>query len=408
MREKKKWSRWYAVIKWIVKTCYPKIEVVGQENLPDEPVIVVGNHCQMNGPIAGELYMPGYHYIWCAGEMMHFKEVPGYAFQDFWSQKPKWTHPFYRLLSYIITPLSVCVFNNAHTIGVYHDTRILSTFKNTVKRLQEGASVVVFPEHDVKHNNIIYDFQDKFIDIAKLYYKKTGKELAFVPLYIAPKQKKMYFGKAVRFCAAEPMDAERSRICRYLMDAITTIAQNLPEHKVVPYKNIPRKDYPSNIPETVKNMEIRRFQPADAADTARLIAETLTVTNGKDYSEAYLQKIIAAYSAKALIMQAERSHMYVACDGGKIVGCGAAARYEERPDESILLSIFVQPAYQGKGIGRSIMEALEQDEYCLQSKRIELHASITAVEFYKKLGYACKDGNAQLDDRLLYKLEKFR
>ncbi len=86
------------------------------------------------------------------------KDVPEYAFRDFWSQKPKWTHPFYKLLSYIIAPLSACVFTNARTIGVYHDTRILSTFKNTVKKLQEGKSVVIFPEHDTKHNHIIYDF----------------------------------------------------------------------------------------------------------------------------------------------------------------------------------------------------------------------------------------------------------
>lgn len=100
----------------------------------------------------------------------------------------------------------------------------------------------------MKHNHIVYDFQYKFIDIAKFYYKKTGKELAFVPMYIAPKLKKICLGKPVRFCAAEPMDAERSRICTYLMDEITAIAEALPEHTVVPYRNIPKKDYPSNIP----------------------------------------------------------------------------------------------------------------------------------------------------------------
>ena len=248
MQEKKKWSRLYVIVRWAVKICYPKLEVVGQEHLPDEPVIVVGNHCQMNGPIAGELYMPGRHYIWCAGEMMHRKDVPAYAFHDFWSQKPKWTHPFYKLLSHIIAPLSACVFNNAHTIAVYHDNRIVSTFKNTVKQLQEGASVVIFPEHDKTYNHIIYDFQDKFIDIAKLYYKRTGKELCFVPLYIAPKLKKMYFGKPTRFCSAEPMETERSRIRKYLMEEITEIAQGLPKHTVVPYRNIPKKNYPSNLP----------------------------------------------------------------------------------------------------------------------------------------------------------------
>lgn len=249
----KKTSFLFKIIKGTVKLFYPKITVEGAENLPDEPVIVVGNHCQMNGPIVGELYMPGNHYIWCAGEMMQLKEVPDYAFQDFWSQKPKWTHPFYKLLSHIIAPLSVCVFNNAHTIGVYHDARILSTFKVTVKRLREGASVVIFPEHDVTYNNIIYEFQDKFIDIAKIYYKTTGKELAFVPLYIAPKLRKMYLGNPIRFNAANSIAAERSRICTYLMEEITEIARSLPEHTVVPYKNIPKRDYPSNTPSLSSN-----------------------------------------------------------------------------------------------------------------------------------------------------------
>ena len=244
--EEKKTSVLFKIIKGCVKLFYPRMQVEGAGNLPDEPVVFVGNHCQMNGPIVGELYVPGAPYIWCAGEMMHLKDVPAYAFGDFWSQKPKWMHPFYKLLSHIIAPLSVCIFNNARTIGVYHDTRILSTFKNTVKLLQEGRSVVIFPEHDVERNQIIYDFQDKFIDIARLYYKKTGKELAFVPMYIAPKLKKLCLGKPVRFCAAEPMDAERSRICKYLMEEITAVAEALPEHTVVPYRNIPKKDYPSN------------------------------------------------------------------------------------------------------------------------------------------------------------------
>lgn len=247
----KKTSALFRFIKWCVKVFYPKIQVEGVDNLPCEPVIIVGNHCQMNGPIVGELYVPGEPYIWCAGEMMHAKDVPEYAFRDFWSLKPKWTHPFYKLLSYIIAPLSACVFNNARTIGVYHDSRILSTFKNTVKKLQEGKSVVIFPEHAVKHNHIVYDFQDKFIDIAKLYYKKTGRELAFVPMYIVPKLKKLCLGKPVRFRAAEPMDAERSRICGYLMNEITAIAESLPEHTVIPYRSVSRKDHPSNIQKEV-------------------------------------------------------------------------------------------------------------------------------------------------------------
>ena len=246
---KKKTSLLYKIIKSLVRMFYPKTEVVGVDKLPDEPVIIVGNHAQMHGPIACELYFPGKHYIWCAGQMMHLKEVPQYAFQDFWSRKPRWCRWFYKLLSYLIAPFSVCVFNNAGTIPVYHDIRLRTTFKMSMDKLQDGASMIIFPEHDEPYNNILYDFQDKFIDVAKLYYKRTGKEIAFVPLYIAPMLKRMYLGKPVRFCAANPMDEERKRICKYLMEEITDLAVSLPEHTVVPYNNVSKKQYLSNIPE---------------------------------------------------------------------------------------------------------------------------------------------------------------
>ena len=244
--EERKISPVYKAIKATVKAFYPKFQVVGTENLPDEPVVFVGNHSQMNGPIACELYTPGEHYIWCAGEMMNKKEVPAYAYRDFWSGKPKATRWFYKLLSHIIAPLSQLIFTNANTIGVYHDTRIISTFKKTVQALQDGANVVIFPEHYVPRNNIIYEFQDRFIDVAKLYYKRTGKELAFVPMYLAPKLKTMYLGKPIRFRPDAPMEEECGRICEYLMEQVTSIAQALPEHTVVPYPNIPKKDYPTN------------------------------------------------------------------------------------------------------------------------------------------------------------------
>jgi len=249
--EEKKTSLLFRVIKWLARVFYIKYEVEGLENLPDEPCIVVGNHTQMHGPLASELYFPGHSYTWCAGQMMNLKEVPEYAFADFWSQKPKYTHPVYKLLSYLIAPLAVCIFNNANTIGVYRDGRIITTFKETVKRLNEGASVVIFPEHDVKYNNIVYEFQEGFVDIARLYYRRTGKELAFVPLYIAPKLHKMYLGKPIRFNAAAPKGEEPKRICSYLMDEITQMARSLPEHTVVPYRNIPKKYYPSNLSKEV-------------------------------------------------------------------------------------------------------------------------------------------------------------
>lgn len=243
-------SRWlYQWIQGCVRFFYPKMELVGLESIPDEPVVLVGNHAQMNGPIACQLYLPDNYYTWCAGQMMELKEVPGYAYEDFWSQKSRFTRPFYKLLSYIIAPLSVVIFNNARTIGVYRDNRILKTFRQTIGQLQDGNNVVIFPEQDKPHNGIVYDFQEGFVDVARLYYKRTGKNLAFVPIYIAPRLKRICIGTPVRFSPDTPMEQERRRICDELMDGITDIAVGLPEHTVVPYRNIPRRHYPKNTQE---------------------------------------------------------------------------------------------------------------------------------------------------------------
>ena len=191
----KKPSLMYRIIKKGVHIVYPKTTVCGTENLPDEPVMFVGNHCQLHGPIVSELYMPVERYTWCAAQMMELREVPGYAFEDFWSHKPKYTHWFYRLLSYAIAPLSVIVFNNADTIPVYRDHRLMTTFRETLARLCEGRSVVIFPEHDPMKNNILAEFQEGFVDIARLYYRKTGKCVAFVPTYFAPNLHSVHFGR---------------------------------------------------------------------------------------------------------------------------------------------------------------------------------------------------------------------
>ena len=155
-------------------------------------------------------------------------------------------------------------------------------------------------------------------------------------------------------------------------------------------------------------MEIRRFQPEDAIETAQMIAKTLIISNSKDYSGEYIESTIASHSAEIISERAKDGHMYVVCDDSRIVGCGAIAGYWGSITESILLTIFVLPEYQGKGVGKRIIRTLEQDEFFLRAKRIEIPASITAVEFYEKMGYHYKNGISEMDDEQLYRLEKYR
>ena len=68
----------------------------------------------------------------------------------------------------------------------------------------------------------------------------------------------------------------------------------------------------------------------------------------------------------------------MACEDDKVVGCGSIYHYYRK-----------------------------EDEFFLRGKRIEIPASITACQFYRKLGYGYKDGINKIDNDQLYRLEKF-
>ncbi|MEG2848538.1 MAG: GNAT family N-acetyltransferase [Bacilli bacterium] len=157
----------------------------------------------------------------------------------------------------------------------------------------------------------------------------------------------------------------------------------------------------------MENIIIRRFKECDALSVSELVSRNSLEVNIKDYPKEQMEKLAKIFDSNKVLDKANASHMYVACINEKVIGSGAISRFWGKEDESILSAIFVLPEFHGKGIGRLIMETLEKDEYFIRAKRIEIPSTITACEFYKKMGYVYKDGISTLDDEGHYRLEKF-
>ena len=244
MPKEKKPSRIFPYLFRLVKRVYMTYTVEGEENLPKEPCFIIGNHAQIHGPLVAQFYVPENSYTWCAAEVKDIKKAQPYAYQDFWSGKPKNIRWLFKLISYIVAPLLVYIHVNARTIGVYHDYRVMSTFRETIRRMQEGNHIVIFPEKAEANNDILCRFQEGFVDTAKLYHKRTGCRAAFVPMYIAPSLRKVIYGAPVYFNEENALENERSRICAEMTDAITALAKAQPQHIVTPYMNVSKKEYP--------------------------------------------------------------------------------------------------------------------------------------------------------------------
>ena len=154
-------------------------------------------------------------------------------------------------------------------------------------------------------------------------------------------------------------------------------------------------------------MDIRRFELEDASAVSELIRKTIRISNTKDYPAELMDKLIEVETAAHVIERASWTHFYVVVNDEQIVGCGAIGPYWGKEDESSLFTIFVDPDCQKKGIGKLIIETLENDEYFLRAKRTEIPASITGVPFYLKMGYQYKNGISEPDDEHLIRMEKY-
>lgn len=150
------------------------------------------------------------------------------------------------------------------------------------------------------------------------------------------------------------------------------------------------------------------YREEDAEEIVRLILRNFTEVNVKDYGEEAVKELVKTHDVRWFKGLAEYANVYVFWNEGKIVGVGSISSFWGSPTESILLTVFVLPELHAQGIGSFIVDTLETDALFLRAERIEIPASITAVEFYRKKGYEYKNGVRELDDEQHYRLEKFR
>lgn len=158
----------------------------------------------------------------------------------------------------------------------------------------------------------------------------------------------------------------------------------------------------------ISNINIRRFEERDADGVQRLIVRNFLEVNSKDYGIEIMREAVKSYDVEKIKRIAGYAHMYVFELENSIVGVGSISSFWGNETESILLTIFVLPELHGNGIGKLIMQTLEQDEFYIRANRIEIPSSVTAVEFYRKFGYDYKNGIKELDKENHYVLEKYK
>lgn len=81
----------------------------------------------------------------------------------------------------------------------------------------------------------------------------------------------------------------------------------------------------------------------------------------------------------------ESSNAYLSDEDGNVLACGRLQKNTEELGQIRFMA--VADAYQGKGYGKKILEALENKARLQQLRVLELQARENALEFYLRCGY---------------------
>ena len=125
---------------------------------------------------------------------------------------------------------------------------------------------------------------------------------------------------------------------------------------------------------------IRKFEPKDAEAVSDVVRLTIKISNGADYAPEILQPLVDYYSPEKMLQLSRERDCLIAEIENHVVGTVAL-------EGNNIVTFFIHPDHQRKGIGVKLIVELEAVAAQKGLSKIALGSSITAEEFYTKMGY---------------------
>ena len=196
---------------------------------PDNPIVFLGNHAEIYGPIASALCFPVPVRFWVINKMMFRKQdVRKYLYENTFSKKTFLPVFVRKLLAWYLGWLSVNVMNALKAIAVYRDSpmKLRQTIRESVEALENGDNLMIFPEHpEGKYQKGgVSEFSPGFVMLAEAWWKKSGKKLRIMPVYANREERTFTFGNEIDYEPENRYAAEQERIMKDARDQMLQMA----------------------------------------------------------------------------------------------------------------------------------------------------------------------------------------
>ncbi|KPB59660.1 putative acetyltransferase [Pseudomonas amygdali pv. photiniae] len=142
------------------------------------------------------------------------------------------------------------------------------------------------------------------------------------------------------------------------------------------------------------DIKVRPARRADADAISRVVLAALRTSNARDYPVRVIERVQLSFSPSAIERLMQQRRMFVAVAGEVVVGTASL-------EGQVVRSVFVDPDWHRRGVGRLLMAKLERVALEIDIGLLIVPSSLTAQEFYKALGFRLVREHQEGEERTL-------
>ncbi|MBE5814781.1 MAG: hypothetical protein E7320_06185 [Clostridiales bacterium] len=215
----------YKMLRGMVRLFSRKWETVWEEPFDGELAVFCPNHAGAMGPIrmCAHFELTDSCYSWMNNGMMEAKEVPAYVRQDYWWEPGCKLEPLYNAtLPYIAAAIIPPILRSAPGIPVYHDARVLKTFRQSIERMKEGNHMIIFTEQPAGHGTSEGELNSGWLQIAPMAWRIMKVKLKIYPVNIDLEKRRISVAKPVQYDPEIPLREQQETILSAIKKGIST------------------------------------------------------------------------------------------------------------------------------------------------------------------------------------------
>ncbi|BCS42712.1 GNAT family acetyltransferase [Pseudomonas amygdali pv. tabaci str. ATCC 11528] len=142
------------------------------------------------------------------------------------------------------------------------------------------------------------------------------------------------------------------------------------------------------------DIKVRSARRADADAISRVVLAALRTSNARDYPVSVIERVQLSFSPSAIERLMQQRRMFVAVAVAEVVGTASL-------EGQVVRSVFVDPDWHRRGVGRLLMAKLERVALETDIGLLIVPSSLTAQEFYKALGFRLVREHQEGEERTL-------